>query len=120
EGQGLNLAEARRLADAVTKHAKESPHLSLGVGTFSLRQQLAILDELEARRRQDPALDTFLAPREEESFFVKNLENIQGDERDVIFISVTYGRAHDGKLRYHLGPLNADNGWRRLNVLVTR
>jgi len=51
---------------------------------------------------------------------VKNLENIQGDERDVIFLSVTYAKASDGKMRYNLGPLNGENGWRRLNVLTTR
>jgi superfamily I DNA and/or RNA helicase len=55
-----------------------------------------------------------------EPFFVKNLENIQGDERDVIFLSVTHAKAADGKMRYNLGPLNGENGWRRLNVLTTR
>jgi very-short-patch-repair endonuclease len=93
---------------------------SLGVGTFNLRQQLAILDELEKRRRDDWSLEPFFARDGIEPFFVKNLENIQGDERDVIFISVTYARANDGKLRYTFGPLNGENGWRRLNVLTTR
>lgn len=119
EGKGLNIVEARRVADAVVRFAKVQLQrrvygeqtLSLGVGTFNLRQQLAIQDELEQRRRDEPEL---------EPFFVKNLENIQGDERDVIFISVTYARSNDGKLRYNFGPLNGQNGWRRLNVLVTR
>ncbi|HYG63280.1 MAG TPA: AAA domain-containing protein, partial [Thermoanaerobaculia bacterium] len=120
EGKGVNLTEARRVADAVMRHARETPDLSLGVGTFSLRQQLAIQDELEARRRQDPSAEGFFAPKEEGGFFVKNLENIQGDERDVIFLSVTYGRGPDGKIRHHFGPINGENGWRRLNVLTTR
>jgi very-short-patch-repair endonuclease len=120
EGKGLNLAEARRVADAVVEHARTHPELSLGVGTFNLRQQLAIQDELEQRRRQDPSLELFFAHKEQEEFFVKNLENIQGDERDVIFISVTYAKGSDGRLRYNFGPLNSQNGWRRLNVLVTR
>lgn len=128
EGKGLNLIEARRVADAVAEFARaqlsriqngERPQ-SLGVGTFNMRQQLAIQDELELRRRQDPSIDSFFDRGSEEPFFVKNLENIQGDERDVIFISVTYARAQDGKLRYNFGPLNGDNGWRRLNVLTTR
>ena len=51
---------------------------------------------------------------------MKNLENIQGDERDAVFLSITYGKSPDGRLRYNFGPLNRDNGWRRLNVLVTR
>ncbi|HZF07484.1 MAG TPA: DUF4011 domain-containing protein [Thermoanaerobaculia bacterium] len=120
EGKGVNPVEARRVADAVVRHARECPELSLGVGTFSLPQQLAIQDEIERRRRQDPRLEPFFARREEEGFFVKNLENIQGDERDVIFLSVTYGRDREGKLRHNFGPINRENGWRRLNVLTTR
>lgn len=120
EGKGLNLAEARRVVDAVVEHAKARPHESLGVGTFNMRQQLAILDELELRRRQDPSLEPFFARGRDEGFFVKNLENIQGDERDVIFLSVTYAKAADGRLRYNFGPLNGENGWRRLNVITTR
>ena len=128
EGKGLNHKEARRVADAVAQFAKEQlarqergePVLSLGVGTFNLRQQLAIQDELELRRREDPSIELFFDRGRVEPFFVKNLENIQGDERDVIFISVTYAKGVDGKLRYHFGPLNGENGWRRLNVLITR
>lgn len=128
EGKGLNNAEAKRVADAVVEFARiqaerraagESTQ-SLGVGTFNLRQQLAIQDELEVRRRADPSIEPFFDRGVHEPFFVKNLENIQGDERDVIFISVTYAKASDGKLRYNFGPLNGENGWRRLNVLVTR
>ena len=71
------------------------------------------------RRRADPTLDAFLGQREE-PFFVKNLENVQVDQRDVIFLSVTYARSPDGKLRQNFGPLNGENGWRRLNVITTR
>jgi very-short-patch-repair endonuclease len=120
EGKGLNIVEARRVVDAVVRHAKEQPEVSLGVGTFNLRQQLAIQDELELRRRQDPSLEPFFNRERAEPFFVKNLENIQGDERDVIFLSVTYAKARDGRLRYNFGPINGENGWRRLNVLTTR
>ncbi len=120
EGKGLNLIEARRVADAVVEHIKTKPELSLGVGTFNLRQQLAIQDELEVRRREDPSIESFFDKSKSEPFFVKNLENIQGDERDVIFLSVTYAKAADGKMRYNLGPLNGENGGRRLNVLTTR
>ncbi len=128
EGKGLNLAEARRVADEVIRFAREQldrrargerPQ-SLGVGTFNLRQQLAIQDELEQRRRDEPAVELFFDRGVAEPFFVKNLENIQGDERDVIFLSVTYGRGPDGKIRYNFGPLSGQNGWRRLNVLTTR
>lgn len=120
EGKGLNMAEARRVVDAVVRHAKERPHESLGVGTFNMRQQLAIQDELELRRREDPSIEPFFSRGAGEPFFVKNLENIQGDERDVIFLSVTYAKGPDGRLRYNFGPINGENGWRRLNVLTTR
>ena len=70
-----------------------------------------------ATTRRSSRSSTASAP---EPFFVKNLENIQGDERDVIFLSVTYAKGRDGRLRYNFGPLNGENGWRRLNVLTTR
>lgn len=128
EGKGINPIEAKRVADAVAKFARlqaerraqGEPVQSLGVGTFNLRQQLTIMDELEVLRRSDPGLEPFFDLGGPEPFFVKNLENIQGDERDVIYISVTYARGSDGKLRHNFGPLNGENGWRRLNVLVTR
>jgi very-short-patch-repair endonuclease len=120
EGAGLNRVEAHRVADAVVEHIRTVPHLSLGVGTFNLRQQIAIQDELELRRRQDPSIEPFFAPRDEGGFFVKNLENIQGDDRDVILLSVTYAKGPDGRLRHNFGPINGENGWRRLNVLTTR
>jgi very-short-patch-repair endonuclease len=128
EGKGLNQVEANRVAEAVVSFAKEQLQRqehgermeTLGVGTFNLRQQLAIQDELEKRRREEPEIESFFARGVLEPFFVKNLENIQGDERDYIFLSVTYAKATDGKLRYNFGPLNSENGWRRLNVLTTR
>ncbi|OFW07224.1 MAG: hypothetical protein A3H96_17025 [Acidobacteria bacterium RIFCSPLOWO2_02_FULL_67_36] len=128
EGKGVNLIEARRIADEVVSFAVAQLQrraaglntLSLGVGTLNLRQQLAIVDELEVRRRADPSIEPFFDRSTNEPFFVKNLENIQGDERDAIFLSITYGRSPDGRVRYNFGPLNRDNGWRRLNVLVTR
>lgn len=126
EGAGLNVVEARRVVVDVVAFAKEQlarpqhERLSLGVGTFNLRQQLAIQDELERFRREDPSVEEFFSLSNSEPFFVKNLENIQGDERDAIFLSVTYGPGTDGRIRYNFGPLNGENGWRRLNVLVTR
>jgi very-short-patch-repair endonuclease len=120
EGAGLNLVEARRVAAAVIEHFRTRSQETLGVGTFNLRQQLAILDELERYRREDPTLEPYFDRALHEPFFVKNLENIQGDERDVIFLSITYGKQADGRLRYNFGPLNREQGWRRLNVLVSR
>ena len=116
-----NHIEAVAIAKAVVHHARAHPQLTLGVGAMSLRQRQAITDEIELARRQYPELETFVATHPHEPFFVKNLENIQGDERDVIFISIGYGRAKsDGKMYQNFGPLNADGGHRRLNVLITR
>jgi len=89
-----------------------------------VRQRDAILDELETLRRASPETESFFsengADAGAEPFFVKNLENIQGDERDVIFISVGYGRSAEGKLSMHFGPVSNSGGERRLNVLMTR
>lgn len=120
EGKGVNPLEAQAVADAVVEHIRARPELSLGVGTFNLKQQFLILDELERRRRADPGLEFFFANQGEDGFFVKNLENIQGDERDLIFLSITYGPDASGAIRYNFGPINGQNGWRRLNVILTR
>lgn len=122
-GRGrVNPAEARVVAEAVIEHAINSPALSLGVGAFSVAQQEMIEDEIERLRREskEPAVEAFFAAHEHEPFFVKNLETIQGDERDVIYLSVGYGPDEQGRVTNNFGPINADGGWRRLNVLVTR
>jgi len=116
-----NHVEAVAIAQAVVAHARNWPDVTLGVGAMSVRQRQAITDEIELARRQHPELERFIAGNPHEPFFVKNLENIQGDERDVIFISVGYGRSKgDDKMYQNFGPLNADGGHRRLNVLITR
>jgi len=120
EGAGVNPKEASAIADAVCHHARTTPHLSLGVGTFNVKQMILIKDEIDRRRREDPSLEFFFSKKGEGEFFVKNLETIQGDDRDVIFLSVTYGPGVDGKVRYNFGPINGQNGWRRLNVILTR
>lgn len=120
EGAGVNPIEASAIADAVCHHARTTPHLSLGVGTFNVKQMILIKDEIDRRRREDPSLELFFAKKGEGEFFVKNLETIQGDDRDVIFLSVTYGPGTDGKVRCNFGPINGQNGWRRLNVILTR
>lgn len=117
---GTNPGEAESVADAVIEHYRRTPERSLGVGAFSQAQQEAILDAVEKRLRAEPHLETLLSAAEEEHFFVKNLENLQGDERDVIMISIGYGPDQEGKLSLNFGPLNKAGGERRLNVLVTR
>ena len=117
---GTNPVEAAVVADAVMAHAKASPGESLGVAAFSIRQRDAILDALEEKRRADPSAEAFFAAHPSEPFFVKNLENVQGDERDSIFISIGYGRDAEGKMAMRFGPVSQQGGERRLNVLITR
>ena len=115
-----NQQEAETVAQAIMVHAKTNPELTLGVAAFSMAQMQAIINHLELLRRQDPAAESFFTAHPNEPFFIKNLENVQGDERDVIFISIGYGRTQDGYLSMSFGPLNGMGGERRLNVLITR
>ncbi len=118
--RGINTAEAKTVAKAVMEHARATPDLTLGVAAFSNVQARRIEDEVDIRRRRDPSCEDFFAGHPEEPFFVKNLENVQGDERDVILISIGYGKIDGGYLPMNFGPLNREGGERRLNVLITR
>lgn len=115
-----NPVEAERVAQAVIAHAQQTPELSLGVVAFSTSQMQAIQGALESQRRQHPEVETFFKSHAHEPFFIKNLENVQGDERDVIYISIGYGRIDNGTVPMSFGPLNNEGGERRLNVLITR
>lgn len=118
-----NAIEARAVVEAAARHAAERPERSLGIVTFSTAQRDLVSTLLDEARRVDPVLDAFIAAREgDESLFVKNLENVQGDERDVILISVGYGPREAGSRldAMSFGPVSAEGGERRLNVLFTR
>ncbi len=116
-----NLLEAKEVIKTVFHHyQKYDDKKSLGVGTFNVRQQQAILEELELQLKLNPKMEKYFKHDQEEHFFVKNLETIQGDERDVILVSVGYGFDSEGRLSHNFGPINQDGGERRLNVLLTR
>lgn len=100
------------------RHPDEA--LTVGVVAFSEAQAACIEIELERRRRALPELDGFFGEDRLDGFFIKNLENVQGDERDVMIFSVGYGRDENGKLTMNFGPLNRAGGRRRLNVAITR
>ncbi|MCB0032534.1 MAG: DUF3320 domain-containing protein [Anaerolineales bacterium] len=119
-GTRTNAQEAQAVAAAVMAHARTSPELTLGVAAFSSAQREAIEEALERLRRENLDTESFFNAHTAEPFFVKNLENVQGDERDVIFISIGYGRDAEGKVNLNFGPLNPAGGERRLNVLITR
>jgi very-short-patch-repair endonuclease len=117
-----NRAEADAIVAEVVKRLLD-PELSkrnIGVVTFSQAQQRLIEDLLDEQVRQNPEIECFFNSSVEEPVFVKNLENVQGDERDVILFSVGYGPDAQGRISYNFGPLNREGGWRRLNVAVSR
>ncbi|MFT5287487.1 MAG: very-short-patch-repair endonuclease, partial [Planctomycetota bacterium] len=121
-----NEVEARAIADfAVGRmhewlELPEAERLTLGVITFNVQQQESILDMLDAERRKSPEIEWFFDDEREEPLIVKNLENIQGDERDVMLFSITFGPDSDGKTTMNFGAINNDGGEKRLNVAVTR
>jgi len=118
-----NIEEARVVAKAAVRHAVNHPNESLGIVAMSSKQREQIERAVEEECKADDAVaEAIEALRNlEDGLFIKNLENVQGDERDVIFISCTYGPAEvGGRVYQRFGPINSDVGWRRLNVLFTR
>jgi very-short-patch-repair endonuclease len=117
-----NRIEAERIVAHIVKRLKD-PALnvfSIGVVTFNASQQTLIEDLLDEERRKSPEIEPFFSENNSESLFVKNLENVQGDERDVIIFSICYGRDLNGRMSMNFGPVNKAGGERRLNVAVTR
>ncbi|MEI8349821.1 MAG: DUF3320 domain-containing protein [Candidatus Omnitrophota bacterium] len=120
-GKRNNLKEAEIVADLVFDHlTKYGDSKTLGVATLNLPQKDAVLDAIEQRRKIHPELDKFFLTDRLSGFFVKNLESVQGDERDVIILSLGYGRDSQGRFTMNFGPINKDGGEKRLNVIVTR
>ena len=116
-----NPAEAAAVAQRVLHHFTTRPSLSLGVVTFSEAQAEAVEHALEEARADRPDLDRFFPSGDRlDGFFVKSLEAVQGDERDVMIFSIGYGRDEQGQLSMNFGPLNRSGGERRLNVAITR
>ena len=118
--RGSNSAEVERVVQLILEHARERPGESLGVIAFGSHHAIRIEETLLQARRERPDLDEFFSEAAGEPFFVKNLERVQGDERDAIILSVGYGRGADGRMRYAFGPINQEGGYRRLNVAITR
>jgi hypothetical protein len=117
-----NRKEAEALVGYIFRQLEKnaaSPR-SIGVVTFSEAQKNLIEDLLETERSGHPELDSYFSDQNEEPLFVKNLENVQGDERDVILFSICYAPDADGRFSMNFGPLNRRGGERRLNVAITR
>ncbi len=119
-GKKNNVNEAKRVAKMVFEHFKTLGSRSLGVIAFSSAQQQAIDDEITKLRIENPAFEPFFDEDKNDAFFVKNLENVQGDERDTIIFSIGYAKDQNGQMFMNFGPLSKTGGYRRLNVAITR
>ena len=119
--QNTNREEAEAVIEELRRRAADTSYStqSVGIITFNVHQQGLIERMLDEARRTDQKLDQWLSTNPEQ-LFIKNLENVQGDERDLILISVGYGPDETGKVKLHMGPLNRQGGYRRLNVALSR
>ena len=122
KGSRTNRREAETLVRHVFARLENSAQKqrSIGIVTFSQAQKDLIEDLIEEERMRHPGLESCFSDRNEEPLFVKNLENVQGDERDVILFSIGYAPDAEGKFSMNFGPLNRQGGERRLNVAITR
>jgi very-short-patch-repair endonuclease len=120
-GQEVSVtAEVHQVVELILEHARARPRESLGVIALGIRHAERIDTALRSVLASHPGLEAFFAEDRPEPFFVKNLERVQGDERDAIILSIGYGKHPDGRMRYQWGPLLRDGGERRLNVAATR
>lgn len=117
--------EVTKVVELVAQHARTQPQMSLGVIAMGIKHAHRLQEAIRQARAYDDDLDAFIdgtcsARARQEPFFVKNLERVQGDERDAIILTIGYGKNADGRMLYRFGPVNNERGERRLNVAVTR
>ena len=127
KGKGrYNQAEAEAIVGETVKRLTDPAFVaaghSIGIITLNSDQQKLINDLLDAARKQYPQIEPFFQDTQTEPVVVKNLETVQGDERDLIMLGIGYGPTEPGAqvMSMNFGPLNKDGGWRRLNVAITR
>ena len=108
------------MVERVLFHRRHHPDATIGVVALSTAQQRAVENEIERHWDSEPELRLLDSDDRLGGFFVKNLESVQGDERDIIILTIGYGRDENGKLTMNFGPLNREGGQRRLNVAITR
>jgi len=119
----INKLEAKKVVEFIERHIEKQPNYSLGIGTFNTAQRDLIQQMVDEKEKSNPLVENYLAKwqKSAEPFFIKNLESLQGDERDEIIISTTFGQdSITRKVQQRFGPINQAAGWRRLNVLITR
>ncbi|HET7397832.1 MAG TPA: AAA domain-containing protein [Intrasporangium sp.] len=113
-------SEVARVVELVLEHARTRPHESLGVIALGITHADRLEEAVRAALRDAPDVAGFFAEDRDEPFFIKNLERVQGDERDAVILSIGYGKTPHGRVLHRFGPLNIEGGERRLNVAVTR
>ena len=118
--EASSSAEVERVVELIIEHAEQRPGQTLGVIAMGIKHANRVEEALREALHGREDLDEFFHEARHEPFFIKNLERVQGDERDAIILSVGYGKSPDGRLFYRFGPLNQEGGERRLNVAVTR
>lgn len=119
-GKKSNMQEAIKVAELVFEHIRTNSNRTLGVITFSEAQQHAVETAIRNIRIEHSEYEYFFNEENPDAFFVKNLENVQGDERDTIIFSIGYAKDPKGVMYMNFGPLSRDGGYRRLNVAITR
>ena len=120
DNEGEAKAVVAEVVRRLTHENEETRRDTIGVIAVNSQQQKLIEDLLDRERGENPAMEWAFGPTADEPVFVKNIETVQGDERDVILFSVTYGPDRTGRVSMNFGPLNRDGGERRLNVALTR
>ena len=119
-GKGGNRKEAERITELLIEHFTNHPDRSVGIIAFGEKQQNVIENEVLKLRQAHPEFEQYFRDNCDEPLFIRNLESVQGDERDTIIFSIGYGYDSSGKFLMNFGPLSRDGGERRLNVAVTR
>ena len=115
-----NIQEANKCVELIKEHIDKHDDRSLGIIAFSEKQQSTIEEAVQKFRERNPRYEKFFSEDKEEPFFIKNLENVQGDERDTIIFSICYAKDSNGRMYMRFGPLGHQGGERRLNVAITR
>ncbi len=118
----VNILEMQKICEAACLFMKENPDKSLGLVTMNYKQYNQIREEMDRLADKHQYVEEYLKRWEgtTEPFLTRNLESVQGDERDAIFISTLYGPNAEGRVMQYFGPINKEGGERRLNVLFTR
>lgn len=117
--QGINRMEIQKIIDYLEN--KIDPNYSVGIATFNIHQRDEIMDQIGLKSAKNPLFFEKIKKLRSNGFFVKNIESIQGEERDIIIISSTYGKSPQGFFRQSFGPINSNSkGFKLLNVIITR